>query len=66
MLSDGFSTAAQNTEDAGKGVGMGLIRQSIQKWVVNLISILLMSNTRALPFVSHRNSLKKGVDLCIN
>ena len=31
MLSDGFSTAAQNTEDAGKGVGMGLIRQSIQK-----------------------------------
>ena len=31
MLSDGFSTAAQNTEDAGKGVGMGVIRQSIQK-----------------------------------
>lgn len=31
MLNDGFSTATQNTEDAGKGLGMGAIRQTLQK-----------------------------------
>ncbi len=31
MLSDGFSTATTATEDAGRGVGMGVVRQAVQK-----------------------------------
>lgn len=31
MLSDGFSTATTATEDAGRGVGMGVVRQTVQK-----------------------------------
>ncbi len=29
MLSDGFSTASEATEDAGKGVGMGIIKETV-------------------------------------
>lgn len=29
MLSDGFSTASESTEDAGKGVGMGIIKETV-------------------------------------
>lgn len=31
MLSDGFTTADAVTEDAGRGVGMGVVRQTVQK-----------------------------------
>lgn len=31
MVSDGFSTASTVTEDAGKGIGMGVVRQTIHK-----------------------------------